>query len=43
MKKVFENEKRPVVLIVMDGVGYTESAVGNAVKAANTPVLDMLA
>ncbi|MFZ5353684.1 MAG: 2,3-bisphosphoglycerate-independent phosphoglycerate mutase [Bacillota bacterium] len=35
-------EKRPVVLIVMDGIGLNESDFGNAVKAANTPTLDML-
>lgn len=34
--------KRPVVLIVMDGVGIRESDYGNAVKAAHTPVLDQL-
>lgn len=36
------NYKGPVVTIVMDGVGYTPRAEGNAVKAANTPVLNML-
>ncbi len=35
-------EKRPVVLIVMDGIGINEDEYGNAVKAANTPTLDML-
>ncbi len=35
-------EKRPIVLVVMDGVGYTPNKAGNAVLAANTPVLDML-
>ena len=33
--------KRPVVLVVMDGIGINEEE-GNAVKAANTPTLDML-
>ncbi len=32
----------PVVVIVMDGVGVSENEVGNAVKAARTPVLDKL-
>lgn len=32
----------PVVIVVMDGVGYRESAVGNAVRAARTPTLDRL-
>ncbi len=39
---VFGNEKRPVLTIVMDGVGYTPNKVGNAVAAADTPTLDML-
>ena len=29
--------KRPVVLVVMDGIGISEEEEGNAVKAANTP------
>ena len=33
---------RPVVLVVMDGVGERESDFGNAVKNANTPTLDYL-
>ncbi len=31
---------KPVVLIVLDGVGYTERTEGNAVLAAETPNLD---
>ncbi len=31
---------KPVVLIVLDGVGFTERTEGNAVLAANTPNLD---
>ncbi|NQV14474.1 2,3-bisphosphoglycerate-independent phosphoglycerate mutase [bacterium] len=31
---------KPVVLIVLDGVGYTERVEGNAVLAARTPNLD---
>ncbi len=34
--------KNKVVLVIMDGVGYSEKAEGNAVKNANTPTLDML-
>lgn len=34
--------KRPVVLVVMDGVGLNESKYGNAVANACTPTLDML-
>ncbi|MEG6612015.1 2,3-bisphosphoglycerate-independent phosphoglycerate mutase [Pseudoclostridium thermosuccinogenes] len=36
------DERRPVVLVVMDGIGLNESEYGNAVKAAYTPTLDML-
>ncbi len=35
-------DKRPVVLVIMDGVGISENEKGNAVKAAHTPTLDML-
>ena len=34
--------KRPVVLVIMDGLGLRDSKEGNAVKAAKTPVLDRL-
>lgn len=34
--------KRPVVLVVMDGVGLSSNEKGNAVKNAYTPTLDML-
>ena len=30
--------KKPVALIIMDGFGESNSTVGNAVKAANTPI-----
>ncbi len=33
---------KPIVLIVLDGVGYTEKTEGNAVLAANTPNLDQI-
>lgn len=35
-------ERRPVVLVVMDGIGINEDEYGNAVKAASTPTLDKL-
>ncbi len=35
-------KKRPVVLIVMDGIGVNEEEYGNAIKAASTPTLDTL-
>ncbi len=34
--------KGPIVTVVMDGVGYSENSEGNAVLAANTPVLNRL-
>lgn len=34
--------KRPVVLVVMDGVGISDNTFGNAVKAAYKPTLDDL-
>lgn len=34
--------KRPVVLVVMDGVGISENQLGNAVMNAYTPTLDEL-
>ena len=34
--------KKPVVLIVMDGIGIREDSSGNAVAAANKPTLDWL-
>ena len=40
---IFGAEKRPVITIVMDGIGICEREVGNAIKAADTPTLDMLA
>lgn len=35
-------DRRPVILIVMDGIGINPSDYGNAVKAAYTPTLDYL-
>lgn len=35
-------EKKPVVLVVMDGVGLTETHLGNAVHQAHKPTLDYL-
>ncbi|MDF2592804.1 MAG: hypothetical protein K0S75_2270 [Clostridia bacterium] len=35
-------KKRPVVLVVMDGIGINEDEFGNAVKAAHKPTLDMI-
>ena len=34
--------KKPVILIVMDGYGLSDSNVGNAIKEANTPNIDLL-
>lgn len=35
-------EKRPVVLVVMDGIGIREDKTNNAVALANKPTLDKL-
>ena len=35
-------EKKPVVLVVMDGIGISANSEGNAVKNAYTPTLDHL-
>ncbi|MDG2990274.1 2,3-bisphosphoglycerate-independent phosphoglycerate mutase [Candidatus Synechococcus calcipolaris G9] len=32
----------PVVLVILDGWGYREESAGNAIAAANTPVMDSL-
>ncbi|MDW7731076.1 MAG: 2,3-bisphosphoglycerate-independent phosphoglycerate mutase [Methanolobus sp.] len=34
--------KRPLLLMILDGWGYTEEKTGNAILAARTPVLDSL-
>ena len=33
---------KPIVLCIMDGIGYRKEQHGNAVLAANTPTLDLL-
>ena len=39
---VFPGIAGPVLTVVLDGVGFVDSAEGNAVRAAHTPVLDRL-
>ena len=34
--------KKPVLLVVMDGVGFSKTGLGDAVTLANTPTLDYL-
>ena len=34
--------KKPIVLVIMDGVGKGDGGSGDAVKLANTPTLDKL-
>ena len=34
--------KKPVVLMILDGYGLSDEVKGNAIKAANTPVMDRL-
>ena len=41
-RSIFDGPNRPILTIVMDGVGYTERTAGNAVRAAYTPTLDLL-
>lgn len=41
-RSIFDGQNRPILTIVMDGVGYTERTAGNAVRAAYTPTLDLL-
>ncbi len=41
-KSIFGGKPRPILTIVMDGVGYSERTAGNAVRAAYTPTLDLL-
>lgn len=36
------NTRKPLMLMILDGWGYTQETIGNAVLAANTPVLDGL-
>jgi 2,3-bisphosphoglycerate-independent phosphoglycerate mutase len=36
------NPKKPVVLLILDGFGYSEKTKYNAIKAAKTPVFDHL-
>ncbi len=36
----FKGRRGPVVLVIMDGVGYGKYAEGDAVLAADTPNLD---
>ena len=38
----FTPRRGPVVLVIMDGVGFGKYADGDAVKLSNTPVLDDL-
>ena len=34
--------KKPTVLMILDGYGLNDNVEGNAVKQANTPVMDKL-
>ncbi|MCL2637805.1 MAG: 2,3-bisphosphoglycerate-independent phosphoglycerate mutase [Oscillospiraceae bacterium] len=35
-------KNKPILLVVMDGIGFSETGVGDAVTMAHTPVLDKL-
>ena len=41
-KSIFGDAKRPVLTIVMDGIGLCDRTEGNAIAAADTPTLDRL-
>ena len=32
--------KKPILLVIMDGVGFSKTGLGDAVTLANTPTLD---
>ena len=34
------SKKKPTVLMILDGYGLNDKVEGNAVKQANTPVMD---
>ena len=34
--------KKPILLVVMDGVGFSKTGLGDAVTLANTPTLDWM-
>jgi len=34
--------KKPIILVVMDGVGFSKTGIGDAVTLANTPTLDYM-
>jgi 2,3-bisphosphoglycerate-independent phosphoglycerate mutase len=35
-------KNKPILLVVMDGIGYSQSGIGDAVAMAHTPMLDKL-
>lgn len=39
---VFQGRPGPLVIVIMDGIGWSDNTEGNAVKRAVTPVLDQL-
>ena len=39
---LFQGRPGPLVVVIMDGIGWSENTEGNAVKRAVTPVLDNL-
>ena len=40
--KRFNSPESPVVLAILDGWGYREEILDNAIKEANTPIMDAL-
>ena len=39
---LFSHRPGPLLLVIMDGIGINTGTIGNAVKAAQTPILDYL-
>lgn len=34
--------KKPILLVILDGIGFSKTGIGDAVTKANTPTIDML-
>jgi len=42
MLTTMTDAKKPLVLLILDGFGYSESTEHNAIYSANTPIFDAL-
>jgi len=34
--------KKPILLVILDGIGFSKTGIGDAVTKANAPTIDML-